>query len=104
MIVKIRKPANLGYIVYDNIVHFDYSRYAWDYPIAISIEGDDYTSQCLGCFDSLTEDQITTLESSPEFPDKIYLFLQKKNGETKQVLAHGTVFILNDEGKTIDKF
>jgi len=101
MIVKIRKPANLGYIVYDDIVHFDFSRYASNYPVAISSEGDDYTNQCLAY---LTEDQTDALNYLSEPPDKIYLFLQKKNGETKQVLAHGTVFILNDEGKTIDKF
>ena len=108
MLIKIRKPHGLGSIMYEGVTHFDYSRYASNYLVAISEEGDDYTQQCLSPdkFNNypLTEDQVDSISTTPEPPDKIYLFLKMKNGETKQVLAYGNVFVLNDEGKTVEKF
>jgi hypothetical protein len=107
MIIKIRKFANLGYVMYDGVADFDYSRYDSHCPITLNEQGDNYydEAQChLSQEQRLTQDQSNIIGSMEESPDKILLQLKMKNGGTKQALVHGTVFVLNDEGKTVEKF
>jgi len=88
MIVKLKK--NNGWVVYDNVVQINHSLY--NVPVCLDSESQDYVHET---FDYALQEK----------PD-VYTFvvLNRKDGSTLKILTCGSVFVLNDDGKTIDKF
>lgn len=91
MIIKVQTQS--GYALFDQVDHFTYHYFQAGNSIGVSADTYDYTD--------------LQRPLSPEYPaleqkNAVCMFLSCGR-ETKQVLALEPVFILNNDGKTIDK-
>lgn len=95
MIVKVINSS--GWTLYDGVKKLSHSIVDESCPIGVSSELDDFTN-----WGTSGVDLGGTKRPSGETA-KINMWLTFDNDSIKQVLAYSPVFLLNNEGKTVDR-
>jgi len=95
MIVKVRTSPTGSWKLYDGVKELCYSYFSSNTVIGVQDNVDDFTNPGKGLY---SEAAVEKKEIQ-----QIELWLNRGETINKQVLALSPVYVLNDEGKTIER-
>lgn len=95
MIVKVRTAPTGSWKLYDGIKELSYNYYNDSQVIGVREDVDDFTDPGKGLY---SEASVEKKEIQ-----KIEIWMHRGDGNHKQLLALPPVYVLNDEGKTIER-
>jgi len=95
MIVKVRTAPTGSWKLYDGVKELVYSYFNDNLAIGVREDVDDFTDPGKGLYSDATIEKKEI--------QKIEIWMTRGDGSHRQLLALSPVYILNDEGKTIER-